>query len=357
MGFLENELKGRALPPLKNKEEMKKILLREEYGFLPETDFSISVTEPQVIERRLSLGEMSLSKVDLTINTQNGSHTFPVHRLLNHDGKKHPLIVFMDFSREAPSLYFNVELISETGVNVLSFCYNDVSSDNGDFENGLAKILLPEGQKDGCTAGKIMIWSFAASRVLDYGETLENVDFERVGVLGHSRLGKTALVTGMLDERFTHVFSNNAGCAGDAIAHGSLGVTGKTGIQGKPGERISDITRNFPFWFCKNYAKYAEKNYSDEFDQHFLLATIAPRKVHVSSSELDDWADPLSQKLCCLAASKAWEEYGKPGLIYNDVAPSAGDDALGGFVNYHCLAGYHYLSYKDWMKFIDTING
>jgi len=275
--------------------------------------------------------------------------------LLTSGDENLPLIIYMDFHREAPSMYYPVELVSEHKVNVLSFFYSDVTSDDADFTDGLAKLLLPEGQISDDTAGKIMIWSFAARRVLDYAQTLPGIDFSRVGVLGHSRLGKTALVTGMLDERFTHVFSNNAGCAGDSISHGSLGVTGKTGIQGKPGERISDITRNFPYWFCKNYKKHAEKNYSDEFDQHFLLATIAPRNVHIASSELDDWADPLSQKLCCLAASPAWERLGKKGFVYTDVSPTAGDESKGGEISHHCREGLHFLSYKDWLKYIEAL--
>lgn len=356
MGFLENELISRDLPPLRSGEEMKEILLREEYGFLPDIDYSVEADEPVIIESRLNCGKTQLSKVNLTVNTSNGSHTFLLHRLLLDDGEKHPLIVFMDFHREAPSMYYPVEIVSEANVNVLSFCYKDVTSDDGDFTTGLSKLLLPQGQDRDDTAGKIMIWSFAARRVLDYAQTLSGIDFSRVGVLGHSRLGKTALVTGMLDSRFTHVFSNNAGCAGDSLAHGSLGVTGKTGIRGANGETISDITRRFPFWFCKNYKKYAEKNYSDEFDQHFLLATVAPRKVHISSSELDDWADPLSQKLCCLASSKEWEKYDQPGFIYNDVSPYAGDTATGGSVSYHCREGLHFLSYKDWLKYIEALN-
>ena len=60
----------------------------------------------------------------------------------------------------------------------------------------------------------------------DYGYalTLDGTDCKNVAILGHSRLGKTALFTGMMDERFTHVFSNNAGCAGDAIARGGTGL-------------------------------------------------------------------------------------------------------------------------------------
>ena len=43
------------------------------------------------------------------------------------------------------------------------------------------------------------------------------------------------------------------------------------------------------------------------FDQHYLVASIAPRKVLIGSAALDKWADPLSEMLCCVAASDAFE--------------------------------------------------
>ena len=70
----------------------------------------------------------------------------------------------------------------------------------------------------------------------------------------------------------------------------------------KKGEKIADINRLFPLWFCDNYKKFNDKENELPIDQHELLALIAPRLLYISSSEEDIWADPKSEFLSCVAA-------------------------------------------------------
>ena len=111
---------------------------------------------------------------------------------------------------------------------------------------------------------------------MDYLQTCDFVDKKNIAVIGHSRLGKTALLTGAFDERFAFVISNDSGCSGAAIS------------RDKEGERIDAILTRFPFWFCKNYAKYAGKEEDLPFDQHWLMSLIAPRKLTVLTGSQDD---------------------------------------------------------------------
>lgn len=352
--MLEEMLKSRELPPLKSVEEMTEILCREEYGDLPDVPYTVTVSDPKTEEERFPPRGVDLSRADLTITTEYGSHTFPVYRLLNHNGGKHPFFVYMDFYKECPSNYYPIELAAERGFNVLSFCYEEATLDKNEFESGVAKILLPEGRKDGRTCGKIGLWAFCAMRVMDYALTLEENDPEQGAVLGHSRLGKTALYTGMLDTRFRYVISNSAGCAGDTLVRGGLAVRGVNGKHGDPGESVRRISTKYGYWFCKNYARHGETNIPQGFDQHYLLATIAPRFVEIGSSDDDDWADPDSQQLCCLAAGKMWEKhYGLPGLVHGDRILEPGEELLKGCVGYHRRKGQHFLSYHDWNAYMD----
>ena len=67
------------------------------------------------------------------------------------------------------------------------------------------------------------MWAYGASRVLDYLYTRDDVDASRTSVIGHSRLGKTALWTAAQDERFICAISNDSGYGGAASSkHGEI---------------------------------------------------------------------------------------------------------------------------------------
>ena len=145
---------------------------------------------------------------------------------------------------------------------------------------------------------------------------------------------------------------------GDSLAHGSTGVLHSDIDRDlrQRGETIFDIVDRFPYWFCKNYFKYAEKNVSDTFDQHYLLASIAPRFVLVGSCDLDTWADTQSQQLCCLAASEQWEKAGLKGLADCEGYLKAGEAQLAGNVGYFVIHSKHFLSRHSWKRLIEFIN-
>ena len=355
--MLKQELKNRNLPALLSREEMVEIMQHEVYGYLPQNNFEWSISNPKNIELRFSKGNVIHSSVDFTLTNEYGSHSFPVHRLLHQDGKKHPVIICINIDKHVPDKYFPIEEISEQEFDVITFCYTDVTTDDNDFTTGIAPLIFPNGRQNDTDCGKIGLWAFANMRVLDYALTLDGTDKNNVAILGHSRLGKTALYTGMMDERFSHVFSNNAGCAGDAIARGGSGLPDANGNftveQEFRGETIWRICDHFPFWFCKNYFKYTEQNYGTDFDQHFIVASIAPRKVCVNAAELDFWADQKSEQLCCLAASEAWEKLGLDGLQECDHYLTGGETLLDGNVGFFMAPTKHFLSRHAWNNYME----
>ena len=354
--MLKQELLNRNLPELKSREEMVEIMQREVYGYLPENDFEWSVSNEKNVEIRFAKGNVIHSSVDFTLTNKNGSHTFPVHRILHQDGKKHPVILCINFDKQVPNKYFPIEEIAEQECDVITYCYTDITSDDGNFTTGIAPLVFPSGRQENTDCGKIGLWAFTNMRVLDYALTLQGTDEKNVAILGHSRLGKTALFTGMMDERFSHVFSNNAGCTGDSIARGGSGLPDEDGNRIPReirGETIDVITSVFPYWFCENYLKYAEQNYGTDFDQHFIVASIAPRKVCVNAAELDFWADQKGEQLCCLAAAKAWEDMGLDGIEECDHFLTAGEKLLQGNVGFFMAPTKHFLSRHAWNNYIE----
>ncbi|MBQ7045401.1 MAG: hypothetical protein IJN65_02795 [Clostridia bacterium] len=355
--MLKNDLKSRNLPELLTREQMVEIMQREEYGYLPKNDFCWSVSNEITLETRLNKGKTHLSRVDFTLKNKNGSHTFPVHRLLHKDGKKHPVIVCININPQVPDKYFPIEEISETEYDVFIYCYTSITSDDADFTTGIAPLVFPKGRQNDTDCGKIGLWAFANMRVLDYVLTLDGTDEKNVAILGHSRLGKTALYTGMMDERFSFVFSNNAGCGGDALSRGGSGLPDSNGNfaveENLRGETIEYITRTFDYWFCPNYKKYAKLGFSTDFDQHYIIAGIAPRNVCVNAAELDFWADQKSAQLCCMAAAKMWEEQGLYGMQECDHYLTGGEKLLNGNVGFFMAPTMHFLSRHAWNNFME----
>lgn len=353
--MLKQELLNRNLPPLKSREEMVEIMQREVYGYLPKNDFEWSVTNYKRKDGRLAKGNVIYSTVDFTLTNNNGSHTFTIHQFLHTDGEKRP--TFLHIAGRYPGNFVPEEEIVENGYNLIIFLYTDITSDDGDFTTGIAPLVFPEGRQKDTDCGKIGLWAFANMRVLDYVLTLDCVDEKNIAIVGQSRLGKTALVTGMLDERFAFSLSNNAGCAGDTLSRGNSGLPdadGKFAVEKEfRGETVERITTVFPYWFCKNYLKYAKQNYGTDFDQHYLVASIAPRNVCVTSAELDYWADQKGEQLCCLAASEAWEKLGLVGLQECDHYLVPGEKLLNGNVGYSMTPTTHFLSRHAWINYME----
>ena len=144
--MLYQELKKRNLPSLPTREEMKEIIQREEFGYLPSpSEYSVSADKPVVVEKRYSCGAVTHSYVNLTISVGGGSHTFRVDRFLHVDGEKLPLVLLNNIHPADTSPYFSKEELCEYDVDYLAFAYKDITSDNGDFTTGLAPLLLPNG--------------------------------------------------------------------------------------------------------------------------------------------------------------------------------------------------------------------
>jgi hypothetical protein len=252
--------------------------------------------------------------------------------------------VHINFRPDVPDKYQPTEEIIDLGYAVLSFCYKEVTSDDGDFSDGLAGLVYPGGKRpaDGC--GKLGLWAWAAMRVLDFALTLDTIDPSRISVTGHSRLGKTALLAGMLDERFYCAISNDSGCSGASIARGNTGET------------VKKIVDRFPYWFCENYYKYSDNEDAMPFDQHFLVAANYPHRVYVASAEADAWACPENEFLACKLAGEFYKKRGGIGFPRCDM-PECGKPVIGGDVGYHIRHGSHYQSREDWnyyIKFIES---
>ncbi|HBN83304.1 MAG TPA: hypothetical protein DDZ89_05615 [Clostridiales bacterium] len=328
----------------KRRQEIIQLLCSEEYGFPPSQpiDWSYELLSE---EKNFCAGNVTLTKILLKLKLKNNEFSFPFYSAIPNDmDKKVPAFVHICFRDSIPDKYMPTEEICDNGFAVFSFCYHDIVPDRKDgLSEGLGAVMYPEGKRNPDDCGTIMLWAWAASRVMDYVQTLESIDLSNIAVVGHSRLGKTALLAGGLDERFAYIISNDSGCSGAAIT------------REKTGEHIVHITKSFPHWFCQNYVRYVGNEDHLPFDQHFLLALSAPRKVYVASATLDTWADPDSEYLSCVAASPVYELLGFKGFIHGDQYPKGWDTYHEGNIAYHLRTGTHYFGRYDWNRYMEYI--
>jgi dienelactone hydrolase len=146
------------------------------------------------------------------------------------------------------------------------------------------------------------VW--AGQRALDYLETLPEVDKNRIGLTGHSRDGKQAIIEAAFDERITAVIPSSPGDGGT--------VPFRLYSEKYAGESVEWLTRVFPTWFNPKLRFFVGREQSLPVDANLLVALVAPRSCLLSAG-LPDWVDSVwSLEQCYRSARKVYELYNRP---------------------------------------------
>lgn len=246
----------------------------------------------------------------------------------------------LDIERDFEKDYWPAARIVEAGRAAAVFYASEAQPDDrARFPEGVASLFVnPEEPRKPDGIGTLGIWAFAASRVVDLLCRDARIDAAKISVAGHSRGGKTALWCAAQDARIHGVLVNNSGCSGAALS------------RGKRGENVASINAFFPHWFCPRYAQYAWREEDMPFDQHLLLAAVAPRPCYVTSGTQDAWSDPDAEWRGVCAASEAWRIAG--GDVLSGSPPPAGAPLCAKGIGYHRREGGHDLTLWDWEQFL-----
>ena len=272
-------------------------------------------------------------------------HSFEVliHFPVQHNGRI-PMFVGLNFKRNAVAFdvtrhQWPYEFLVKEGFGVAVAYHSSIEPDTRDFIKDIESANVRSWYKNADEWGAISAWAWGLSRIVDYLETCPEVDCSRLAVIGHSRLGKTALWASANDTRFSLCISNCSGCCGAAISRRTFGETFKA------------IATTFPYWFVPRFQTYKERENDFPADQHELIALTAPRAIYVASAAEDHWADPRGEWLAAKEAGAVYELYGLKGLSRDSMQPLGHTDDYGS-VAYKVRSGEHALWPDDWYDYV-----
>jgi hypothetical protein len=210
---------------------------------------------------------------------------------------------------------------------------NDYS---GGLTSGIIGLMTQGRPRQPEDWGALSAWAWGLSRCMDYCETDKAIDARQMGVEGHSRYGKAALLAAALDSRWAIVFPS---CSGELGAKPS---------RRNWGETVDNVASSH--WATPNFRKYAGHWNDLPVDSNELIALVAPRPVFLNGGTGDQWADPHGAFLAAVAAGPVYRLLGKNDLGTTEM-PAPDTAAMTGELAFRYHNGPH-SDAPDWPAFL-----
>lgn len=324
----------------KRRPELLKWFLENEYGLLPKAAEKPSVVFKDADKACDACGGAATCRhIIATCNGPHGVFSFPFTAYIPRSATPAPSFVCIclrdiyhmgeDLDHAQRTGRWPAEQIVRRGYAAIAFLNSDVAADTYCSATALASGAFAAYEtpelRTSTSWGVLRAWAWGASRVMDWIEGEPTLDASRVGIVGHSRGGKAALVAGATDGRFAMVCSNCSGTGGARLMHIDL-------PESEPWTSWNHF--GVQYWFAPSATAPGISWVAH--DQHQLLALISPRLLCVRSKALDAWAGPEGERECARLAKPAWDLYG-----------------AGGNIDYSIAEGSHSLVPEDWSHYMD----
>ena len=219
-----------------------------------------------------------------------------------------------------------------------------VQADNGEgLTEGVIGLVNKGQPRELDDWGALRAWAWGASRAMDYFEGDKAVDARQVGIGGHSRYGKAALVAMAYDQRFAIAYISSSGEGGAKLYRRNFG------------EQLENITSTEEYhWMAGSFLKYAGPRTANDLpvDSHELIALCAPRPVFIGagSARGDGWADPRGMFLAEVGAGPVYRLVGKKDLG-SSTFPAIGNSQMDGALGFRQHSGGHTPA-PNWPTFL-----
>ena len=144
--------------------------------------------------------------------------------------------------------------------------------------------------------------AWAAGMVVDYLQTLPEVDGKHIAITGYAQDGKTATIAAALDERIAAVIAGSPGIGGT--------LPFRLAGERNQAESIASLTMNHPDWFHPRLRYFAGREDRLPVDGNLLLAALAPRPFFLVAGQNDEVSNDWGDEQSFHSADKAYQLLG-----------------------------------------------
>jgi hypothetical protein len=234
-----------------------------------------------------------------------------------------------------------IKLVNNAGWAIAIFDTNSVQADNGaGLTQGIIGLMNKGQQRKPEDWGVLRAWSWGLSKALDYFQADKTINPKQIGIEGHSRWGKTALLAAAMDTRWAIVFASCSGSGGASLEKRNFG------------ENLGVIAGESEYhWMAPNFVKYGGNWAALPVDAHDMIALVAPRPLFITGGTQDIWADPLGEFKACVAATPVYTLLGKTGITATQL-PAPDVSLINGELAFREHEGGH-TDAPDWPIFIE----
>ncbi len=287
--------------------ELRERLLEDEYGDVPPAPTEVHATlldSKLLFEGTARLEHFKLSWAEAPRFSVECGLIAPT------TAGSHPVILAIDPVWQ-DHVRATAQQVVARGYVLAGLKYHDVDPDTGQRDVGIYPSYPDYSWRS------IAAWAWAASRLVDYLVTRPEIDRKQIGVTGHSRCGKAAILAGALDDRFALVAPHCSGTGGAALYR----------VRNAGCETLAMITQpdRFHYWFVPGLRAYADREDSLPLDQHFLHALVAPRAFLSLEAQEDRWANPRGAWAACVAALPVFRLFDAEDRVAYAIRPGGHD--------------------------------
>ena len=269
---------------------------REELGAMFEKlMFGTKPRNPEKVEGSYSGGKLTIKVTD---KGKSGSFSVKISNAGTKDKPKPAMIGFGGGMMGGCGSLGN----ATNGLDIAQITFNpdDVAPESG---GGMFFQLYNQGQ------GTIIAWAWGVSRIIDALEKTPEagIDVKHLAMTGCSRWGKGTLAVGAFDERIALTIPQESGSGGASLWRVGAQVNKQKGKQFVQGLSSAGTEGK---WMISSFKNYDGKENTLPFDQHMLVAMVAPRALLILDNAGQEWLGEVPSNYCGQASKEVYDALG-----------------------------------------------